>query len=86
MDTKPRGFKTGGLFVTGAGIGGTEGLLYGFGAGEEGERLDESIEQGLFGAVTGGGMNMLLQPLTYGYQRLIAGLKDESTETIGSLF
>lgn len=81
----PRGFKTVGLFGTGAGIGGTEGLLYGFGAGEEGERLDESLEQGLFGAVTGGGMNMLLQPLTYGYQRLIAGLKDESTETIGSL-
>ena len=81
----PRGFKPFALGGTGAAIGGTEGLLYGFGAGEEGERLDESIEQGIFGAITGGVLNPLIQPLTYGYQRLIAGLKDESTEKIGAL-
>ena len=74
------------LVTGGAAIGGGEGLLYGYGAGEEGERLDEAIEQGMWGAGIGAGANLALMPMVWGWQRISVGLKDKSTEAIASLF
>lgn len=82
----PKLWKGVALTGTGAGIGGTEGLLYGFGAGEEGNRLGEAIDQGMFGAGIGAVANPALMGITYGYSRLANGLKDTSSETIASLF
>ena len=82
----PKLWKGISLMGTGAGIGGTEGLLYGYGAGEEGERLDEAIDQGLFGAGVGLLANPAVMALSYGYSRIANGLKDKSSEAIASLF
>jgi len=82
----PKIGKIAALTTTGAGIGGAEGLLYGFGAGEDGNRLEEAIDQGMFGAGVGAVANPALMALSYGYSRIASGLKDTSTETIASLF
>lgn len=82
----PKIWKGAALMGSGATIGGGEGLLYGFGAGEEGERVEEALDQGLFGAGIGMGANLAIMPLTYGYSRIANGLKDKSTEAVASLF
>ena len=82
----PKLWKGIALTGTGAGIGGAEGLLYGYGAGEDGNRLEEAIDQGMFGAGIGAVANPALMGITYGYSRLANGLKDTSSETIASLF
>ena len=82
----PKIWKGSALFGTGAGIGGTEGTIYGYGAGEDGQRVDEAITQGIMGAAIGGPANLMLMPLQYGWSRIANGLKDKSTEAIASLF
>lgn len=82
----PKLWKGIALTGTGAGIGGAEGLLYGYGAGEDGNRLEEAIDQGMFGAGLGAVANPALMGITYGYSRIANGLKDTSSETIASLF
>jgi len=82
----PKLWKGVALTGTGAGIGGAEGLLYGYGAGEDGNRLEEAIDQGMFGAGIGAVANPALMGITYGYSRIANGLKDTSSETIASLF
>ena len=74
------------LTVTGAAIGGTEGLVYGYGAGEDGGRIEESMNQGILGASIGAGANLAIMPLSWAFGRIANGLKDKSTEAIASLF
>ena len=74
------------LTGTGAAIGGAEGLLYGYGAGEDGGRIEESMNQGILGAGIGAGANLAIMPLSWAFGRIANGLKDKSTEAIASLF
>lgn len=74
------------LFGTGGLIGGTEGTVYGYGAGEEGGRVDEAISQGIWGAGLGSVANTAIMPIQYAWSRIGNGLKDKSTEAIASLF
>jgi len=81
-----RTWKAGALFGTGAAIGGAEGTLYGYGAGEDGGRIEEAMNQGILGAGIGAGANLAIMPLSWAFSRIANGLKDKSTETIASLF
>jgi hypothetical protein len=82
----PRTWKGFTLFGTGAAIGGAEGTLYGYGAGEDGGRVEEAMTQGIMGAALGAGANLAIMPLSWAFSRIANGLKDKSTETIASLF
>mgnify|MGYP003675586239 CR=1 FL=1 len=82
----PRVWKGAALMGTGATIGGSEGLLYGYGAGEDGGRIEEAMNQGILGAAIGTGANLAIMPLSWAFSRIANGLKDKSTEAIASLF
>ena len=82
----PRFWKGWTLFGTGAVIGGTEGTVYGYGAGEEGQRVDEATTQGLLGAAIGAPANLAIMPIQYAWSRIGNGLKDKSVQAIASLF
>ena len=82
----PRVWKGFALAGTGAAIGGSEGLMYGYGAGEDGGRIEEAMNQGILGAALGTGANLAIMPLSWAFSRIANGLKDKSTEAIASLF
>tara|TARA_B110000977_G_C11083760_1_gene493811 strand:- start:1088 stop:3742 length:2655 start_codon:yes stop_codon:yes gene_type:complete len=81
-----RTWKALALTGTGAAIGGAEGTLYGYGAGEDGGRVEEAMNQGIMGAGLGAGANLAIMPLSWAFSRIANGLKDKSTEAIASLF
>ena len=82
----PRVWKGAALLGTGAAIGGSEGIMYGYGAGEDGGRIEEAMNQGIMGAGIGAGANLAIMPLSWAFSRIANGLKDKSTEAIASLF